>query len=79
MSVFDAVPVVKMRTDFARRLRAARTRKGYSQPDVMNKAGVDQSQLSRYENGHVTPSLEVFVTLCRVYDARPDVLLGFDD
>ena len=42
---------------FAERLRAARRKAGMSQGDLQRASGVPKSRLSRYENGHLLPSL----------------------
>lgn len=49
-----------------RRLRAARLRAGFSQGQLHVRSGVPKSRISRYENGHLLPSLQ---TLRRVASA----------
>ncbi|MBW3084964.1 hypothetical protein KEM60_01155 [Austwickia sp. TVS 96-490-7B] len=43
------------------RLKTLRTERGWSQADLAEKIGSDARQVSRYENGRVTPSLDVTV------------------
>ena len=47
-------------------LRAARLAAGFSQSDLSERSGLPKPTLSRYENGHVLPSLS---TLRRLADA----------
>ncbi|MGH2725565.1 MAG: helix-turn-helix domain-containing protein, partial [Actinomycetota bacterium] len=42
---------------FAGRLRRARTNAGLSQRDLERSSGIPKSRISRYENGHLLPSL----------------------
>jgi transcriptional regulator with XRE-family HTH domain len=50
---------------FAERLRAARRRTGMSQGDLQRASGVPKSRLSRYENGHLLPSLTTLERIAR--------------
>ena len=47
-------------------LREARLAAGFSQADLSERSGLPKPTLSRYENGHVLPSL---LTLRRLADA----------
>jgi transcriptional regulator with XRE-family HTH domain len=53
---------------FARTLRQARLRKGWSQRDLSQKAGVPQAHISRIENGVVDVKLSTLVELARFLD-----------
>jgi transcriptional regulator with XRE-family HTH domain len=49
------VPISAKRV--GRRLREIRTMQGYSQGWVEHRSGVPKARISRYENGHVMPSV----------------------
>lgn len=51
---------------FGEILRTARLAAGFSQSDLSEKSGLPKPTLSRYENGHVLPSLQ---TLRKLADA----------
>jgi transcriptional regulator with XRE-family HTH domain len=42
---------------FGQRLRRARLVAGFSQSELEERSGIPKARLSRYENGHVLPSL----------------------
>lgn len=45
------------------KLRTVRERQLLRQQDVADRAGIAEGQLSRYENGHVVPSVSAFNAL----------------
>jgi transcriptional regulator with XRE-family HTH domain len=57
------------------RLRAARVRSGLSQGQLQVRSGVPKSRVSRYENGHLTPSLHTLRRLARALDISEATLL----
>jgi len=62
----------------AERIKALRKEHGWSQGELAAKIGTDGRQISRYENGHITPSAEVLIRLAQTFDVSVDYLL-FDD
>ena len=48
---------------------------GWSQADLAAKVGAEAGQISRYENGHMTPSAPAVVRLAEVLDVTTDYLL----
>lgn len=58
------------------RLRQARKRRGMSQMDVFDSAGISNKALSRYEKDVSAPSPEVIKKLSRLYDVSGEYLLG---
>src|SRR5439155_24159847 len=56
-----------MRNDstFGRRLREARREAGLSQSELELRSGIPKARLSRYENGHVLPSIGTLGKLAR--------------
>jgi transcriptional regulator with XRE-family HTH domain len=48
---------------FGRRLRETRVKSGLSQSDLEEISGIPKARLSRYENGHVAPSIQTLERL----------------
>lgn len=66
--------------DLSYLLRTARERSGLSQTEAARRAGVDQTQISRWELGKNAPSIETLHKLAVMYEIPPaelgDALLG---
>jgi transcriptional regulator with XRE-family HTH domain len=60
---------------FGNRLREARIRAGLSQSEPKNYPG-SQARLSRYENGHVEPSIQTLARLAGALNVSEASLLG---
>ena len=69
-----------MRTDdgkhFGHRLREARVNAGLSQSELEELSGIPKARLSRYENGHVAPSIQTLERLSRALNVSEASLLG---
>ena len=63
---------------FGQRLRATRIQAGYSQSDLEEISGIPKARLSRYENGHVAPSIHTLERLARALRVSEASLLGDD-
>ena len=50
---------------FGQRLREARVAAGLSQSELEDISGIPKARLSRYENGHVEPSIQTLARLSR--------------
>ncbi|MFM8943918.1 MAG: helix-turn-helix domain-containing protein [Actinomycetota bacterium] len=61
---------------FGQRLREARLRAGLSQSDVEETSGIPKARLSRYENGHVAPSIQTLERLAVALGVSEASLLG---
>ena len=61
---------------FGKRLREARIRAGFSQSDLEDLSGIPKARLSRYENGHVAPSIQTLERLARALKVSEASLLG---
>jgi transcriptional regulator with XRE-family HTH domain len=61
---------------FGQRLRACRLRAGLSQSALEGVSGIPKARLSRYENGHVVPSIETLGRLARALSCSEASLLG---
>jgi transcriptional regulator with XRE-family HTH domain len=61
---------------FGRRLRETRVGAGLSQSDLEEISGIPKARLSRYENGHVAPSIQTLERLARALGVSEASLLG---
>jgi transcriptional regulator with XRE-family HTH domain len=69
-----------MRADDGRhlgdRLRQARVGAGLSQSELEELSGIPKARLSRYENGHVEPSIQTLSKLAKALNISEASLLG---
>jgi transcriptional regulator with XRE-family HTH domain len=63
---------------FGRRLRETRVKAGFSQSDLEELSGIPKARLSRYENGHVAPSIQTLERLARALGVSEASLLDDD-
>lgn len=80
MSFRAATSVATMSTSetgmtLGERLKLLRRERGWSQDEFAHHAQIDGRQVSRYENGKVTPSIEVMIKIARAYNVSLDFLL----
>jgi transcriptional regulator with XRE-family HTH domain len=61
---------------FGNRLREARLTAGLSQSELEEISGIPKARLSRYENGHVEPSIQTLARLSRALNVSEASLLG---
>jgi transcriptional regulator with XRE-family HTH domain len=61
---------------FGNRLREARITAGLSQSELEDRSGIPKARLSRYENGHVEPSIQTLARLARALNVSEASLLG---
>ena len=61
---------------FGHRLREARLAAGLSQSELEELSGIPKARLSRYENGHVEPSIQTLNRLARALNVSEASLLG---
>ena len=64
------------RKQFGRRLNAARKDKGITSEQLAELCSINATYLRQIEAGSKTPSLPVFVSLCRELKASPSYLLS---
>jgi transcriptional regulator with XRE-family HTH domain len=57
------------------RMKGLRKERGWSQADLAGRIGADGRQISRYENGRITPSLEALAKIAEAFDVSTDYLL----
>jgi len=60
------------------RMKELRKEAGWSQGDLAEKVGTDARQISRYENGRITPSLDVLVRVAEALNVSLDYLVVDD-
>jgi transcriptional regulator with XRE-family HTH domain len=63
---------------FGQRLRETRVKARLSQSDLEEISGIPKARLSRYENGHVAPSIQTLERLARALNVSEASLLGDD-
>ena len=56
-------------------IRKARKAAGVSQKELAERLHVYQKDISRWENGERTPTMEVFTKICRELNASADEIL----
>lgn len=61
---------------FGTRLRESRLAAGLSQSELEELSGIPKARLSRYENGHVEPSIQTLARLARALNVSEASLLG---
>jgi transcriptional regulator with XRE-family HTH domain len=69
---------MKDKRTFGQRLRETRIKAGFSQSDLEEISGIPKARLSRYENGHVAPSIQTLERLARALAVSEASLLGDD-
>ncbi len=57
------------------RIKTLRKEHGWSQADLAARIGADAGQISRYEGGKITPSVEAVIRLADTFDVSCDYLL----
>ncbi|GIU97293.1 MAG: hypothetical protein KatS3mg013_1096 [Actinomycetota bacterium] len=60
---------------FGTRLREARLAAGLSQSELEELSGIPKARLSRYENGHVEPSIQTLARLAKALNVSEASLL----
>lgn len=61
--------------DIGENIKKMRKVAGVSQVDLANRLQVHQKDISRWESGVHTPTLEMFVKICRELNASADEIL----
>ena len=63
---------------FGERLKKLRIQKGLSQEELGKRLGVSKQTVSNWEIENVTPSLDMFENVVRLFDTTPNYLLGYE-
>lgn len=61
--------------NFPENLQRARKQAGISQKELAERLDVYQKDISRWEHGERTPSVEVFARICKELSASADEIL----
>ena len=61
------------------RLKELRKRRGYSQISLQMQTGIEQSLLSKFENGERIPPTETLLRLADFYNVSMDYIMGRTD
>ena len=57
------------------RIKVLRKEKKWAQSELAKKIGADGRQISRYENGKITPSVETVIKIAQIFEVSTDYLL----
>ena len=63
------------KTDLGKRIREARSKKGYTQQVLANEAGIGLMYLGEIERGIKMPSLSIFIKIVEALDISADYIL----
>ncbi len=64
---------------FCEKLKKARKNKKLSQEQVANILNIARSNISKYENGNLEPTLQTLKELCLLYEVSADELLELNE
>lgn len=64
--------------DFGQRFRDARKENGYTQKQIADMLGIEQSNISDWENNISRPEYENLIALARLYGETLESLLGIE-
>jgi len=64
---------------FMQRFKELRKEKGLSKAQLGESAGMNPSQLSKYELGRNEPTMSVIIKLCKYFGVSSDYLIGLKD
>lgn len=64
---------------FGEKLKEARKNKGLSQEKVAEILNIARSNISKYENGNLEPTMQTLREFCRLYEVSANFLLELND
>ena len=64
---------------FGERLKALRQARGLTQEELAKRIGVTKQTISNWENGNITPALDVLITLVEFFRTTPNDMLGYQE
>ena len=68
-------PMKEVTMPLGETIKTLRKERGWSQADLVTHVGGDGGQISRYETGKISPSVDVVVKLAEAFDVATDYLL----
>jgi len=66
-------------TNFASRLKALRTKHGYTQAQLASLLEISTSAVGMYEQGRREPDNTLLKRICAIFEVSTDYLLGHDE
>ncbi len=73
---YTDIPLCLSSMTLGENIKAARIKKGYTQKDLSEAAGILQKNLSTYENNKVMPGADAFHKIAIALETSMDSLLG---
>ncbi len=64
---------------FGQRLKELRLEKGLTQKELADALKTNNSSVCDWECGRTEPSIEMILSLCRLFEVSADYLLGLED
>ncbi|MDE6585450.1 MAG: helix-turn-helix domain-containing protein [Clostridia bacterium] len=64
--------------EFGNRFREARKQNGYTQKQIADMLGIEQSNISDWENNITRPEYENLIALAKIYGETLETLLGIE-
>ncbi|MBD5632269.1 MAG: helix-turn-helix transcriptional regulator [Clostridia bacterium] len=64
--------------EFGQRFREARVQNGFTQTQIANMLGIEQSNISDWENNISRPEYENLIALAKIYGETLETLLGIE-
>ena len=64
---------------FGDKLKALRTEKGWTQQQLADRLELVNATISAYEQSAKSPSVEVLIKICGLFNVSADYLLGLSD
>jgi len=77
MVTLDKITLIKMK--FKDKIKSLRKSAGMSQQELAEKIHIHVTHLSKMENGHLTPSIDVVQRLMKVFAVSADQLLNEEE
>lgn len=71
--------ITYMKVNFSENLKNLREEKGLSQRQLAEEIKVSQANISRWEKGTQSPSIEWLIIIAQFFDVTTDYLLGLED
>ncbi len=65
--------------NIGKRLKELRINGGFTQQDIANELQIDRSNYSKYELGNLEISIDMLITLAKIYGVTADYIIGLED
>lgn len=64
---------------FSQRLKELRLEKGLTQKELADAIKTNNSSICDWECGRTEPSIEMILSICRLFEVSADFVLGLED